>query len=414
MVNIAKKAGKRDREAPCPIMRACGGCEWLGLPYRKQLARKQTAMEELFRPFIQVDDIVPDPSSIPVEGREGARLISPRAFRYKAATPFAPGPHKTVRSGFFERGSHRITPCPACAVEAPGARRILDGVARLAERLGISAYDEDKDRGTLRHAVVRMGWKSNEALVTIVTRQKAVPRLQELAEAVMGLDARIVGVAQNVNPRRTNAILGGETIVLRGEARMRDSLLGCTFEISPVSFYQTNPAQTEALYSLAIEGMALHDGDTLMDAYCGSGTIGLCAAAAARDAGKRISLIGVERNPEGVRDAMRNAELNNLAGHSAFKAQDATEFMRRAVADGLRIDVLSMDPPRAGSTPEFLAAAAALNPRRISYISCNPETQARDLRTLAVNGYRLLRLTPVDMFPHTAHVETVAVMERAR
>ena len=190
---------------------------------------------------------------------------------------------------------------------------------------------------------------------------------------------------------------------------MRDKLLGCTFEISPTSFYQTNPAQTETLYRLATDGMGLQDGDTLLDAYCGSGTIGLCAADAAREQGALVRLIGVERNPEGIRDARRNADLNGLSDQAEFAARDATVYLQHAAAEGARADVLVLDPPRAGSTPEFLAAAAAMRPRRIVYIRCNPITPARDL---IQHGYRCAELTPVDMFPHTEHVETVAVIER--
>ena len=189
--------------------------------------------------------------------------------------------------------------------------------------------------------------------------------------------------------------------------------MGCTFEISPTAFYQTNPQQTEVLYRLALDGMDLRDGDTLVDAYCGSGTIGITAAHAARQAGRNISLIGVERNPSGIADAARNAELNGLSDRCSFVAEDATSYLRRAAGEGLAADVIVLDPPRAGSTPEFLAAAAAIGPRRIVYVSCNPATQVRDLAELGRAGYRPIRLTPVDMFPHTNHIETVAVLERA-
>lgn len=391
-------------------MRECGGCEWLGLPYRKQLARKQRNMEALFGNMLEPGALQ---HIVPMTGTADSPK-SPRAFRHKAATPFSPGPHGSICCGFFARGTHDIVPCPECAVEAPGARRILNEVAQFAEQLNIPAYDEDRGKGLLRHAVVRMGWRTNDAMLTIVTRERCVPRLHELADALLSAHPSLVAIAQNINPRAGNAILGGETRILTGSAHMRDQLLGCTFEISPTSFYQTNPAQTEALYRLAIDGMHLSEGDVLLDAYCGSGTIGLCAADAARTAGSTIHLLGVERNPEGVRDARRNAELNGLGNAATFVAQDATAYMRKAAASGLRVDVLSIDPPRAGSTPEFLDAAVAMDPRRIIYISCNPATQARDLNRLTHEGYRVLKLTPVDMFPHTAHVETVAVLAKSR
>nr|WP_195419285.1 23S rRNA (uracil(1939)-C(5))-methyltransferase RlmD [Collinsella sp. D33t1_170424_A12] len=401
-------------DGPCPVMRACGGCAWLNLPYRKQLARKQAAMEELFAPLLSAH--APKLALDPIQGMGGTcddgKLPAPRAFRHKAATPFAPTVDGGVSCGFFARGTHDIVAVPSCAVEAPGARAILNGVAAAAQDLGISAYNEDTHQGLLRYAVLRLGWRSAEGVLTLVTSRRDVPHLDELAERAQQIDPRITVVAQNVNPRVTNAILGGETRILRGPDHMADSLLGCTFCISPTAFYQTNPEQTEVLYQLAIDGMDLRAGDVLMDAYCGSGTIGLCAAAAMRERGRDIRLLGVERNPAGIADARRNAELNGLSNAAEFLTRDATDYMLEAAARGERVDVLSIDPPRAGSTPEFLGAAAALAPRRIVYVSCNPETQARDLEQLLSTGYELLRLTPVDMFPHTEHVETVAVLER--
>lgn len=404
-------------DGPCPIMRACGGCEWLGLPYRKQLMRKHAAMEALFTPVIEQHhwDVAVEP--VVGMGKDGPALASekpasPRRFRHKAATPFAPGDDGAVIGGFFARGTHRIVPCEACAVEAPDARELLNDVARLARELGIPAYDEDRGTGQLRHAIVRVGWKTNDMMLTIVTRGRKVPHLDELAARLHEREPRLACIAQNVNPRATNAMLGGETRILLGADHMRDELLNCTFEISPVSFYQTNPAQTEVLYQLAIDGLNLHAGQLLMDAYCGSGTIGLAAARAMHEAGSDIRLVGVERNPAGVRDAQRNAELNGLSEQATFIAGDATEYMERAAARGEHIDALIMDPPRAGSTPAFLAAVCQLAPQRIAYISCNPTTQARDLVQLGQGGYRLVRLAPVDMFPHSSHTETVAILER--
>lgn len=414
-------------DGPCPIMRSCGGCEWLGLPYRKQLARKHAAMVELFEPLIEsfgwnatVEPVLgmgPDRTSGPVTVAD-TPLASPRAFRHKAATPCAPGKGRagnTVQSGFFARGTHDIIPCPACSVEAPGCRALLNEVAHTAEHLGIPAYDEDRQTGQLRYAVVRAGWRTDEMMLTLVTRTREVPHLNELAEALRAYEPRLVTVAQNINPRQTNAILGGETRILWGAERMADQLLDCTFEISPTSFYQVNPQQTEVLYRCAIDGMDPRGGDVVLDTYCGSGTIGLCAAVSAHAEGQNVQLVGVERNPQGIADARRNAEVNGMGADSPtpaqFIAQDATAYMQAQAAAGMQVDVLIMDPPRAGSTPEFLAAASELAPRRIVYISCNPATQVRDLEHLGRTGYRLLRVTPVDMFPHTAHVETVAVLE---
>ena len=402
-----------DPKSPCSIMRACGGCTALNRPYKKQLAAKQAAMEELFASLCEREGIAVDPiRGMGVTLGDPGKYPAPRGFRHKAATPFAPGKEGTVRCGFFERGTHKIVAVPECPVEAPGARQILNGIAREAERLHIPAFNEDKHLGLLRYAVVRCGWRTDQIMVTLVTAQRDLPHAKEFFEAVASLDPHIVTVAQNINGRPGNAILGEETRIVYGAECMRDQLLGCEFDISPTAFYQTNPQQTELLYQLAIDGMDLQQGDVLMDAYCGSGTIGLCAAKDAQNKGIGIMLLGVERNPAGIADARRNAELNGLIRSAWFMVDDATDYILDAADNNERVDVLSIDPPRAGSTPEFLEAACALKPRRITYISCNPVTQERDLHQLFDGGYRLLKITPVDMFPHTDHTETVAVLER--
>lgn len=402
---------KNEHTGPCAVMHECGGCTSINRPYKKQLAAKQAQMEELFGPLCQAAGIAVSPiRGMDASFGDPGKYPAPRAFRYKAATPFAPGENGRVRCGFFVAGSHRIIPIEACAVEAPGARQILNGIAPVAERLGVSAYNEDTYKGLLRYAVLRLGWKSNEGMLTVVTSQPSLPHADEFFDALAALSPRVTTVAHNVNTRVTNAILGPETHVVRGAAYMHDELLGCTFAISPTAFYQTNPQQTELLYQLAIDGMQLKSGQTLLDAYCGSGTIGICAAKQAQAADAQVKLLGVEKNPAGIRDAQRNAQLNGLESACDFVAEDATAYMRRAASEGRHIDVLSIDPPRAGSTPEFLAAAATLAPRRIVYISCNPTTQERDLQQLTASGYRLKNITPVDMFPHSAHTETVAVL----
>ena len=410
-VSSARKAV--DPKSPCSIMKACGGCTALNRPYKKQLAAKQAAMEELFAALCEREGISVDLiRGMGVTLGDPGKYPAPRGFRHKAATPFAPGREGAIRCGFFERGTHRIVAVPECPVEAPGARQILNGIAREAERLRIPAFNEDKHLGLLRYAVVRCGWRTDQIMVTLVTAQRDLPHAQDFFEAVAALDPRIVTVAQNINGRPGNAILGEETRIVYGAECMRDQLLGCEFDISPTAFYQTNPQQTELLYQLAIDGMDLHQGDVLMDAYCGSGTIGLCAAKDAQNKGIGIMLLGVERNPAGIADARRNAELNGLTRSAWFMADDATDYILDAADNNERVDVLSIDPPRAGSTPEFLEAACALKPRRITYISCNPVTQERDLHQLLGGGYRLLKITPVDMFPQTDHPETVAVLER--
>ena len=241
----------------CPIAKSCGGCEWLAVPYPIQLRRKRDAVLQLFA------DVLPSGTTaqqreelVPIYGMDTDGM-EPTGYRHKAATPFAPGKRGSIRSGFYARGTHRIVPCAGCVVEAPHAREALLAVARAAEELRIPAYDEDHGRGLLRHAIVRMGYATDEALLTVVTNGGQIARERQFVERIRARAPFVTAIAQNVNQRRTNAILGHETRALYGGGRMVDGLLDCEFEIGPTSFYQTNPAQTEVLYSLAIEAQGL-------------------------------------------------------------------------------------------------------------------------------------------------------------
>lgn len=387
----------------CPIARACGGCEWLQVPYPIQLRRKAEQVRALFGAAAAADGAVVD---------EPRGMAEPVAFRHKAATPLVRGGKggRRVRTGLYAAGSHHVVACERCLVEDPQARPLFGALARAAERLGIPAYDEDRGRGCLRHAILRSAWSGDEALLTVVTNGQGIAREREFVDALREADPHLTGIVQNVNQRRTNAMLGPSSRTLWGGGVMHDALLGCTFEIGPTTFYQTNPAQTEVLYQLAIEAALpdADDGGQVLDAYCGAGTIGICLAAARPDA----QVVGVELGGEAVGLARRNARANDVERRCRFACADATTWVAHAASMGERLDVALLDPPRAGSTPEFLRALQALGPRRVVYVSCNPATQARDVEALRAGGYRLARVTPVDMFPHTRHVETVATLVR--
>ena len=395
------------RTYTCPIARECGGCEWLAVPYPIQLKRKQAQVEELLGAMAAEDGATIEP----IRGMD-----EPVRYRHKAATPFAHAARGRVRSGFYAAGTHRIVPCADCLVEDTRARRTLNAVARAAEKLHIPPYDEDRGIGVLRHAVVRCGYATDDVLLTLVTRTDEIRGVDRLVAELRSSAPEVTSIVQNVNDRRTNAILGHRCRTLWGPGVMHDRLLGCTFEIGPTSFYQTNPAQTEALYRLALEGAGLVNAQgeksqrptRILDAYCGTGTIGICAAAAAPAA----EVVGVERVSGAVACAQRNAAANDAAERCRFVSADATAWMAGPGATE-RFDVVIMDPPRAGSTPEFLNGVAALAPQRVVYVSCNVVTQARDLALLRKRGYRLDRVVPVDMFPHTKHVESVVTLVRA-
>lgn len=392
------------RTYTCPISRRCGGCEWLAVPYPIQLRRKQEQMEELFEPVCRRDDC--SVSQI-------AGMDDPRGYRHKAATPYAPGAKGRIRSGFYESGSHRLVYCKSCLVEDEHARPILNDVAIVAQRLRIPAYQEDRGTGVLRHAVVRIGYASGEELLTVVTNGDTLPRARRFVTAIRELHPHLTSVVQNVNDRRTNAILGRRNVTLFGPGHMHDLLLGCSFEIGPTSFYQTNPQQTEVLYGLAIRAANVRGGMRVMDAYCGTGTIGICLASEARRQGVgNVHVVGVEQVGNAVECARRNVSANDLADSCEFVREDATAFMARTQRGDERVDVVVMDPPRAGSTPEFLQGVCRLVPERVVYVSCNPLTQVRDLAILQDGGYRVTSIEPVDMFPHTKHVETVVALSR--
>ena len=399
----------------CSIARSCGGCEWLSVPYPIQLKRKQAQVEELLAPLANINNVTIEP----IRGMD-----EPLAYRHKAATPFAPGKGRTVRSGFYASGTHKIIASKECLVEDGRARAILNDVAYLAGQFNIHAYQEDRGKGALRHGVVRCGYATDDVMLVLVVNGQHLPHEQEFIAALRKAHPELTSIFLNVNQKRTNAILGRETRLLWGSTSMSDKLLDCTFEIGPTSFYQTNPQQTEVLYQLAIDGALAgskladseQTGDAqasnlrVLDAYCGTGTIGLCLAHAAEAQGINLSLTGVDQVENNIQMARRNARNNKL--EAEFICDDATRYMQALAKDGQNFDVIILDPPRAGSTPTFLKATAQLAQKKIVYVSCNVVTQARDLKVLLDSGFAIERVTPVDMFPHTKHVESVVVLSR--
>ena len=399
----------------CSIARSCGGCEWLSVPYPIQLKRKQAQVEELLAPLANINNVT-------IESIRG--MDEPLAYRHKAATPFAPGKGRTVRSGFYASGTHKIIASKECLVEDGRARAILNDVAYLAGQFNIHAYQEDRGKGALRHGVVRCGYATDDVMLVLVVNGQHLPHEQEFVAALRKAHPELTSIFLNVNQKRTNAILGRETRLLWGSTSMSDKLLDCTFEIGPTSFYQTNPQQTEVLYQLAIDGALAgskladseQTGDAqasnlrVLDAYCGTGTIGLCLAHAAEAQGINLLLTGVDQVENNIQMARRNARNNKL--EAEFICDDATRYMQALAKDGQNFDVIILDPPRAGSTPTFLKATAQLAQKKIVYVSCNVVTQARDLKVLLDSGFAIERVTPVDMFPHTKHVECVVVLSR--
>lgn len=374
----------------CPnAAKQCGGCPLLALPYDEQLARKQARLQTLLGAFAPV---------APVRG-----MAEPWHYRNKAIATFAMERGQLV-CGLYAEGTHRVLPGTDCLLQQQVLNRTLAAVLAAARACRWTAYDEDRRTGLLRHVVLR-GTRDGQVLVTLVTPGPGLPGSRNFCTALHKAAPWVRGVVHNVNPTATSAVLGNREKPLWGAASVVDTLCGLRFAVSSRSFYQVNPAQTEVLYAAAMELAGLTGRETVVDAYCGIGTIGLCAAPRA------ARVIGVERNPAAVEDAIANARRNGLR-QARFFCADATPWMEQAARQGLRPDVVFLDPPRAGSTPACIGAVARMAPRRVVYVSCDPATLARDVALFARQGYQARQFVPVDLFPHTKHIETIALLER--
>ena len=367
----------------------CGGCPLLNQPYPDQLKHKQQLEQRLLGRFAPVS---------PVLGQ-----AEPWHYRNKAIATFATGPRGRLTCGIYAAGTHRVLPYTDCLLQDTVINQTIAAVLEAARACRWPAFEEDRGTGLLRHVLVRRGKTSGQVLVVLVTAQENLPGSRNFVKALREKAPWVTSVVQNCNPRRTSAVLGSDVRTLYGPGKITDTLCGLQFAISPRSFYQVNPEQTEVLYAKAIEFAALTGKETVIDAYCGIGTIGLCAA------GRAKQVIGVERNPDAVRNACANAAANKI-NNARFICADATDWMRAAAQPNSGLphpDVVFLDPPREGSTPACIDAVAAMKPKRVVYVSCNPETLARDLTHLTRRGWKALKIQPVDMFPHTEHVETV-------
>lgn len=380
---------------PCPVYAECGGCQLQHLDYAAELAAKR---EQVRNALERLGGL----KGVPVHPTLG--MAEPWRYRNKAQFPVGVLGDQVV-AGFFAPGSHRIVDIDDCLIQHPVANRILREVKELAARYRVPIYDERSHTGVLRHVLVRVARHGGDAMAVLVTATADLPHDHEIAGELMARIPELISVWQNINPERTNVVLGEESVHLAGQEGLVDRIGDLEFFISPRSFFQVNPAQTEVLYRKALEYAALHGGEVVIDAYSGIGTISLFLA---RQAGQ---VYGIEEVPEAVADARANAERNGIA-NATFLAGAVEEVLPRLYAEGVRPDVVVFDPPRKGCDPAVLEAAVAMAPRRMVYVSCNPATLARDLGMLAEKGYRTLEVQPVDMFPHTHHVESCALLVR--
>ena len=396
--NPPKKQAKAQRPAReirwnCPVAAKCGGCQLTRLSYAEQLQWKQQRVAELLdgicevRPILGMDD--------------------PFHYRNKVHAVLSVDKAGKPISGVYAMGTHRVVPVRHCLIEDRRADRIIQTIVAMLPAYKLRIYNEYTHRGFLRHILIRTGHVTGQIMVVLVATSLEFPGKKAFVQELIQRHPEITTVVLNCNQRETSMVLGTKEITLYGEGYMEDELCGKRFRISPQSFYQVNAKQCEVLYRTAIDAAQLTGAETLLDAYCGTGTIGLCASDGCKQ------LIGVELNADAIRDAKENARRNGVE-NARFLCDDAGRFMQKLAKEGNAPDVVMMDPPRAGSDQKFLQSLLMLKPKRVVYVSCNPETLARDLRVLVDGGYRAEWATPVDMFPGTEHVETVVLLSHKK
>ena len=381
------------KEQVCSVAKKCGGCRYQGVSYEEQLRKKQRYTEGLLKKFGKVEPII---------GME-----DPYYYRNKVHAAFGRDRKGNIISGIYEERSHHIVSVDDCMIEDKKSQEIIRTIRGMLKSFKIKTYDEDTGYGLLRHVLVRRGFSTGEIMVVLVTVSPIFPSKNNFVKALRKEHPEITTVVLNVNDRQTSMVLGERNIVLYGPGFIKDRLMGLTFRISPSSFYQVNPVQTEVLYGKAMEFAGMTGKERVVDAYCGKGTIGIIASRNARD------VIGVELNRDAIRDARMNARENKIR-NVRFVPGDAGWFMEGMAAEGEKVDVVLMDPPRAGSDRKFLHSLLTLSPDKIVYVSCNPETLARDLAYLTKRDYQVKKIQPVDMFPVTDSIETVVLLGNRR
>ena len=375
----------------CPYSKKCGGCQFVDIPYDKQLKKKQQNLQELLGEFGKLEPII--------------GMDHPDNYRNKVHAVFGLDQKHRPIAGVYEEKTHRVVDVESCFLENEKSTAIIRTIKNMIRSFKIKTYDEDTGYGLLRHVLVRTGFQTGQIMVVLVLGSPILPSKNNFVKALLKEHPEITTIVVNVNNRNTSMVLGDKEQVIYGKGYIEDVLCGKVFKISPKSFYQVNPVQTERLYATAIEYAELTGKETILDAYCGIGTIGMIAS----DKAKRV--IGVELNSDAVRDARTNAKINKIENIELYN-KDAGEFMVQLAEADEKIDVVFMDPPRAGSDEAFLSSVVKCSPKRIVYVSCNPETLARDLKYLTKNGYKVKKMRGCDMFPHTGHVETVVLLSR--
>lgn len=383
-------------DPPCPIYKWCGGCQLQHLSYEVQLEYKRKLVEDVLTRIGKLED-VPVLSTLGM-GEE------PWRYRNKAQVPVGERNGRII-TGFYQKRSHEIVEMDSCIITGDTNDDAVQAVKEIVNQYNISAYNEEKHKGILRHIIARYGKTTGDLMIVLVTNGQELPQRKKIVEDIRNALPEIKSIVQNVNSKRTNVIFGEETRVLWGAEYIYDFIGDIKFAISARSFYQINPDQTKVLYDQALQYAELNGDETVIDAYCGIGTISLFLAQKAK------KVYGVEIVPEAIEDARRNAELNNIhnAEFAVGKSEDVIPEWKK---QGITPDVIVVDPPRKGCDEELLKTIIEMKPKRVVYVSCNPATLARDLRILEDGGFKTVEVQPVDMFPQTTHVEAVAKLER--
>ena len=382
-----------ERTAPeCPHFGRCGGCQFQHMSYQEELWAKRQRVEDALRRL--------GGSDVPIEGILGAK--DPLHYRNKSQYPV--GADGSI--GFYQLRSHKVVPIRRCLIQSEVSDAAAEAVGVWARRYKVPPYDETTGKGLLRHIYIRVNRKG-ESLCCVVVNGRQVPREPELVALIRAAAPKTVGVVLNSNTRRGNVILGEKYRTLWGQDFLMDTLRGLTFKLSVPSFYQVNRDQAEVLYGKALDYAALTGEETVLDLYCGTGTITLCLARQAKRA------IGAEIVAPAIEDARENAQRNGI-GNVEFFRGDASDIAAKLEAEGLRPDVITVDPPRKGLAPDVIASVAGMAPERVVYVSCDPATLGRDVKLFAGLGYQARRATAVDMFPGTAHVETVVLLSHKK
>lgn len=384
----------------CAVAGPCGGCSLRHMDYAAELRAKQESVADAFRRIGGLDVPVLD------------ALPSPEVDRYRNKVQFPVGRDKNGAPciGFYAGRTHRIVPCPDCRLQPRVLNDIGNALCSFFAAHGIQPYDEESGKGLVRHIFLRRGTHSGQIMVCLVCTRPKFPHSEELVTALREQFSDIASVLINVNAKKTNVILGEETVSLYGPGYIEDTLCGVPVRLGPLSFYQVNTLAAERLYGIAAEYAQLEPSDVLLDLYCGMGTIGLSMADRCRE------LIGVEIVPEAIDSAKANAARmgDAVAAKSRFFCADAGQAAARLAAEGLRPDVIMLDPPRKGCDETTLSAVVQMSPRRVVYVSCNPSTAARDAAWLEEHGYHAEKVQPVDLFPRTRHCECVIVLSKGK